>query len=198
MSRLLQVAFKLTVTGLSLLILVLSVLCFSIARSIQKYFCIYKGQYISLSSAFSRLKILLLFSGGSAGKDSACRVDLAPVPGSGRSAGEGNGYPPRHSGLENSTDRRSWRATVHGVGKSMLQLSRQTVKILILNIMVLFTGQNESSFLVSTDIFILIFHKPIGYNKCSQCMFPCICCISLTWPLFQMQTSSVVAMPSAQ
>ena len=36
--------------------------------------------------------------------------------------GEGNGYPLQYSCLENPMDRRSWRATVHGVTKSLTQL----------------------------------------------------------------------------
>ena len=39
-------------------------------------------------------------------------------PGSGRSLGEGNGYPPQYSCLENSTDRGAWQATIHGVTES--------------------------------------------------------------------------------
>ena len=45
------------------------------------------------------------FPGGSAGKESACKVgELGSIPGLGRSAGEGNGYPLQYSGLENSMD----------------------------------------------------------------------------------------------
>ena len=43
--------------------------------------------------------------GGSAGKESACRVgDLGLILGLGRSPGEGKGYPLQYSGLENSMD----------------------------------------------------------------------------------------------
>ena len=57
--------------------------------------------------------------GGSDGKESAYNVgDLALIPGSGRSPGEGNGYLLQHSCLENSMDRGAWRATVHRVPKS--------------------------------------------------------------------------------
>ena len=43
--------------------------------------------------------------GGSDGEASACNVgDLGLIPGSGRSPGEGNGYPLQYSGLENSMD----------------------------------------------------------------------------------------------
>ena len=45
------------------------------------------------------------FLGGSDGKESACNAgDLGSVPGSGRSPGEGKGYPLQCSGLENSMD----------------------------------------------------------------------------------------------
>ena len=44
--------------------------------------------------------------------------DPGLIPGSGRSPGEGNGYPLQYSCLENSMDRGAWRATVHGVTKS--------------------------------------------------------------------------------
>ena len=40
------------------------------------------------------------------------------IPGSGRSPGEGDGYPLRYSCLENSMGRGAWRAIVHGVAKS--------------------------------------------------------------------------------
>ena len=36
---------------------------------------------------------------------------------------EGNGYLIQYSGLENSMDRGTWQATVHGVAKSRKQLS---------------------------------------------------------------------------
>ena len=38
--------------------------------------------------------------------------------GSGRSSGEGNGYPLQYSCLKNSMDRGVWWATVHGVTKN--------------------------------------------------------------------------------
>ena len=41
--------------------------------------------------------------------------DLSLITGSGRSPGEENGYPFQYSCLENSMNRRSWRATVHRV-----------------------------------------------------------------------------------
>ena len=64
------------------------------------------------------------FPGGSEVKASAHNAgDLGSIPGSGRSAGEGNGNPLQYSCLENPTDRGAWWATVHGVEKSRIQLS---------------------------------------------------------------------------
>jgi len=56
------------------------------------------------------------FPGGSDAEESpACNVgDMGPIPGFGRSPGEGNGYPLQYSCLENSMDRGAWWATVHG------------------------------------------------------------------------------------
>ena len=48
--------------------------------------------------------------------------DESSVLGLGRSLGEGNGYPPQYSCLENPVDRGAWWATVHGVTKSLTRL----------------------------------------------------------------------------
>ena len=45
-------------------------------------------------------------------RDSGC------TPGSGRSPGEGNGYPLQYSCLENSMNRGAWQATIYGVAKN--------------------------------------------------------------------------------
>ena len=64
------------------------------------------------------------FPGGSDGKESACHArHPGSIPGSGRSSEEGNGNPLQYSCLENSMDRWIWRATVHGVARSQIQLS---------------------------------------------------------------------------
>ena len=64
------------------------------------------------------------FPDGSDGKNSACNAgDLGSISGLGRSTGAGNGYPLHYSCLENSTDRRVWQPTVHGVTKSWTRLS---------------------------------------------------------------------------
>ena len=60
----------------------------------------------------------LCFPDGSDGKESACSArDSASIPGSGRSPGEGNGNPIQYYCLENSMEKGTWRATVHGGGK---------------------------------------------------------------------------------
>ena len=51
------------------------------------------------------------------------------IVGSGRSPGEGNGYPLQYSCLENSIDGGAWQATVHGVTKlDMTEGNGQKVK----------------------------------------------------------------------
>ena len=58
------------------------------------------------------------FSHSSVGKESACNTgNLGLIPGSGRSPGEGKGYPLQDSYLENPMDRGAWWATVHGVAR---------------------------------------------------------------------------------
>ena len=59
------------------------------------------------------------FPGGSDDKEFACDAgDTGSVPGLGRSPGEGNGNTLQCSCLENSMDRGSWKAAVHGVTKN--------------------------------------------------------------------------------
>ena len=77
-----------------------------------------KKNLISQRSPWKFLKYLLLnlwgFPHSSVGKESACNAeDPGSIPGSGRSAGEGIGYPLQYSGLENSME-----CIVHGVTKS--------------------------------------------------------------------------------
>ena len=63
------------------------------------------------------------FPGGSDSKQFACNVaDPGSIPGLGRSPGEGTGNPLQYSCLENSMDRGAWRARVHGVTESHVQL----------------------------------------------------------------------------
>ena len=65
------------------------------------------------------------FSGGSDGKESACKAgDLGSIAGSGRSP-EGNGNPLQYSCLGNPMDRGACKATVHGFAKSWTRLSER-------------------------------------------------------------------------
>ena len=58
-----------------------------------------------------RLNLTGGFPDSSVGKESTCNAgDPGSIPGPGRSAGEGIGYPFQYSGLENSMD-----CTAHGV-----------------------------------------------------------------------------------
>ena len=72
--------------------------------------------------------VAILFSGGfTRPRDqtgASCTAgDLGSVPRSGRSPGEGNGYPLQYSCLENPMDRGAWRATIQGVSKSNVDCS---------------------------------------------------------------------------
>ena len=61
----------------------------------------------------------MVFPGGSVVKNPLTNAgDMGLIPGSGRSPGEGIGYPLQYSWLENPTDAGAWQATVHGVTKS--------------------------------------------------------------------------------
>ena len=73
---------------------------------------------ISLDLEINFFLIVILcscsFSCGSADKESARNAgDPGLIPGLGRSPGEGDGFPPQYSGLENSLD-----CIVHGVAKN--------------------------------------------------------------------------------
>ena len=64
-----------------------------------------------------------MYTGASVGKESACNAgDLGLIPGLGRSSGEGTGNPLHYSCLENSMDKRTWWATIHGLTMSQMQL----------------------------------------------------------------------------
>ena len=66
------------------------------------------------------------FPDSSVSKESACNAgDPGSIPGSGRSPGEGIGYPLQYSGLENSMELHIhvYTCRVHMVAKSLTQLS---------------------------------------------------------------------------
>ena len=80
-------------------------------------------RYIYLMEYYETIKIqdIYIYQGfpdGSAGNKSACNAgDPDSIPGSGRSPGEGKGYPLQYSNLENSMD-----CVVHGVAKNQASL----------------------------------------------------------------------------
>ena len=63
--------------------------------------------------------LIVVFSDSSAGKEFIRNEeDPSSIPGLGRSAREGIGYPLQYSGLENFMDREVWQARVHEIAKS--------------------------------------------------------------------------------
>ena len=77
----------------------------------------------SIHPSLSYLKLLATvnfgFPDSSVGKESACNAgDLSSIPRSGRSPGEGKGYPLQYSGLEKSKD-----CIVHRLAKNWKRLS---------------------------------------------------------------------------
>ena len=68
--------------------------------------------------------VFLGFPHGSDGKESAYNAgDLSLIPGWGRSPTGGHGKLLQYYCLENPMDKGAWWATVHGVPKSLTQLS---------------------------------------------------------------------------
>ena len=63
-----------------------------------------------------------------------------PIPGSGRSPGEGNGKPLWHSCMGNSMDQRSLAGYSHGVTRSGIQLSTQAHAVAKETVMCFFTS----------------------------------------------------------
>ena len=68
------------------------------------------------------------FPGDASGKGPAASAgdarDTGLILGLGRYPGGGHGNPLQYSCLENHTDRRAWRATIHSVAQSWTQLKR--------------------------------------------------------------------------
>ena len=96
--------------------------------------------------------------------------DEGLIPGSGRSPGGGHGNP-LYSYLENSMDRGSWRAAVHGVAKSQTWLSMYITihKKQISEYILRTTLYLSMSLWSSKDLYIclIIFRTPWG-----RCYFP--------------------------
>ena len=58
--------------------------------------------------------------------------DLGSIPGLERSPGGGHGNQLQYSCPENPVDRESWRARVHGVAKSQIQLKQRSTHTQVL------------------------------------------------------------------
>ena len=84
-------------------------------------------QIIYVAVILDSSKQSLSFPGGSVVKNLPANAedigDMGSIPGLGRSPGEGNGNPLQYFCLGNPMDRVDWWATVHGVTKSLTQLS---------------------------------------------------------------------------
>ena len=71
--------------------------------------------------------------GGTSGEEPRANAgdmkDVGLISGLGRSPGEGHGNPLQYSCLENPMDRGAWRATVHSVTQSQIQLKPLSMQI---------------------------------------------------------------------
>ena len=112
-----------------------------------------------LSTFYSKLKMFmpsLGFPDSSVGKECTCNAeDSSLIPRSGRSAGEGLGYPLQYSGLENSMD-----CIVHGVTKSQTRLSD-------FHFYAFFTKNSNHAFL----LLILVEKSSTCISHGAHCMF---------------------------
>ena len=64
--------------------------------------------------------ICMIFTSDSMVKNPPANAgDAVSIPGSGRSPGEGNAAPLQYPCMENSMDRGTWQATIHGVAKDL-------------------------------------------------------------------------------
>ena len=73
--------------------------------------------------------------------------DVASIPESGRSPGEGHGNPLQYSSLEKPMDKGAWRAAVHSITKSQTRLKGLSTHIL--------------SDTVLVDVGMMLLSKPI-------------------------------------
>ena len=95
------------------------------------------------------------------GKESTSIVgDLGLIPGSWRTAGEGNGNPLQYSCLENPMDRGAWRATVHGVTKSWTQLSTSMHRLLDIYFIIWV--------IINTTLFCCLWYSSFGHWELIQ------------------------------
>ena len=101
--------------------------------------------------------------------------DLGLIPGSGRSAGEGNGNPFQYSCLGNPMDGGAWQATVHGVAKTRTRLSDFTSLHFLLGRKAM---TNPESILKSRDITL-----PIKVNLFKAMVLPVVMDACESWTI---------------
>ena len=90
----------------------------------QETLVLFLGQEDPLEKGYATHPVFLGFPDDSDCKESACNVgDLGSIPWLGRSLGGGLGNPLQYSCLRIPMDRGAWWATVHGIAKSLTQLS---------------------------------------------------------------------------
>ena len=83
---------------------------------------IHKMNFLAYYFFLLVIPIILVFPGGTCGKEPTCQYrrqrDMGSPSGLGRSPGQGHGNPLQSSCLKNSMGRGAWQATDHGVAES--------------------------------------------------------------------------------
>ena len=98
------------------------------------------------------------FPGDSGSKDSACNTgDPGFIPGSGRSPGEGNGYPLHYPCLENPMDRGAWQITVHG-SKELDTAERLTLTFTLLYKNICISNHEHHRILICDGLYPMIMY----------------------------------------
>ena len=96
--------------------------------------------------------------------------DAGSIPGSGRSSGIGNSNPRQYLWLENSTDRRTWQVTVHGVAKNQTWLSTAHTKG-FLKMLAPSLPQNSYVKITRRRAIVLVFFKaPLWFSCAAKCV----------------------------
>ena len=88
--------------------------------------------------------------------------DQGSIPGSGRSHGEGNGYPFQYCCLENPMDRGAWWATVHGIAKSWKNWVTFTCMWIILTPLLLI------KIILAMPYHVIFINKPHRFIGCNS------------------------------
>ena len=89
-------------------------------------------------------------------------VNTGLILGSGKSLGRGNGNPCQNSCLENPMDKVAWQAAVHGVAKSLTQLSNGALMHLPSMSMSYISDISYGFFFQVKNIYLYIFYYSDG------------------------------------